>query len=621
MQAACRADPGAFHGAIARRRICWFVRDAGENGAWVFFDEDAGRWTGWDAVTGEARTFDWPESFEPWDRAFNDDDPPNWRWFEGGLTSTAFNEVDRHVLAGHGDEAALIYEGDRWNMASDGGRGGPVDSETVSRRKLLLESAKCALALKALGVKPGDRIALNMPSIPEQIYWTEGAKRMGVVYTPVFGGFSDKTLSDRIADAGARVIVTADGSFRNAQMVPFKPSYTDPALDNFVAVPVALDLLDKALGDKDLAVSGAQADLIRRTVEDVLEGEVTVERSDVMRGVGKALTAIGAGELGGDGLTPKQAAQLRIAIAEALVASPERVDAVVVVKHTGQPDLPWNEKRDHWSHDLTGKAGEDILAAAREAGFDVADEAALMALPDADFVRAIWAGSPVLPVDAEYPNFIIYTSGSTGKPKGVVHVHGGYASGVAETMPAAFGAEPGDVLYVVADPGWITGQSYLIAAALLTRVTTIVTEGSPVFPHSGRFAATIERYGVTIFKAGVTFLKSVMQNPENLKDIQRYDLSSLKCATFCAEPVSPAVQAFAMEHVTQRYINSYWATEHGGIAWTHFAGSEGFPLEANAHTYALPWIMGDVWVEDEGGECSAETSGYDRADEGGAPWR
>ncbi|MEQ8771914.1 MAG: AMP-binding protein, partial [Erythrobacter sp.] len=245
MQSACRDDPGAFHGAIAKRQICWFVPDAGARGAWAFFDEAAGHWRGWEGASGEPLSFDWPESFEPWDRAFNDDDAPNWRWFEGGLTSTAFNEVDRHVLGGHGEETALIYEGDRWNMASDGGRGGPVDSETVSRRKLLLESAKCALALKALGVKPGDRIALNMPSIPEQIFWTEGAKRMGVIYTPVFGGFSDKTLSDRIADAGARVIVTADGSFRNAQMVPFKPNYTDPALDNFIAVPVALDRQDR----------------------------------------------------------------------------------------------------------------------------------------------------------------------------------------------------------------------------------------------------------------------------------------------------------------------------------------------------------------------------------------
>ena len=621
MREACREDPGAFHGVIAKRRICWLIEDQGEHGAWAYYDEGEECWVGWDAQTGAALTLDLPEDFEPWDRAFNDDDPPNWRWFEGGLTSAAFNEVDRHVLAGHGEEAALIFEGDRWNMAAGDGRGGPVDSETVSRRKLLLESAKCALALKALGLEPGDRIALNMPSIPEQIYWTEGAKRLGIVYTPVFGGFSDKTLSDRIADAGARVVITADGSYRNAQMVPFKPNYTDPALDNFIAVPVAMELLDAALADDALEVADEHAALIRDTVSEVLAGEVTVERSDVMRGVGKALAAIGVGEGGAASMSARQSAQLRIAIASALVDSPPRVEAVVVVRHTAQPDLAWNAERDHWSHELTDAASETLLAAARDAGFDVADEEALLALRDADFVRAIWAGSAVLAVDAEYPNFIIYTSGSTGKPKGVVHAHGGYASGVAATMPAAFGAEPGDTMYVVADPGWITGQSYLIAAALLSRVTTIVTEGSPVFPHAGRFASIIERYDVDIFKAGVTFLKSVMQNPENLKDIARYDLSSLKVATFCAEPVSPAVQAFAMEHITERYINSYWATEHGGIVWTHFHGNGDFALEANAHTYPLPWILGDVWVEDaEGGDTApVEYARDDRS--GGVAWR
>ncbi|WP_234027072.1 AMP-binding protein [Erythrobacter sp. KY5] len=617
----CRNDPGAFHGALAKQQICWLVEGHGGNPAWAFYDEAAEKWTGWDASSAAPITLDLHESFEPWERAFNDDDPPNWRWFEGGLTSTAFNEVDRHVLSGHGEEAAMIFEGDRWNMASEGGRGGPVDSEVISRRKLLLESAKCALALKALGLKAGDRIALNMPSIPEQIYWTQGAKRMGIVYTPVFGGFSDKTLSDRIADAGARVVVTADGSYRNAQMVPFKPSYTDPALDNFIAVPVAMELLGQALEHGELEVAPEHAGLIRSEVAELLDGEVTVERSDVMRGVGKALTAIASGGAAGGAMTPRQAAQLRIAIASALVDSPPRVDAVVVVKHTAQPDLPWNEARDHWSDDLTAAAGEELLEAARDAGFDLSDEDALLALPDTDFTRAIWAGAPVLAVDAEYPNFIIYTSGSTGKPKGVVHVHGGYASGVAATMPAAFGAEPGDVMYVVADPGWITGQSYQIAASLLSRVTTVITEGSPVFPHAGRFASIIERYGVNVFKAGVTFLKSVMQNPENLKDIQRYDLSSLKVATFCAEPVSPAVQAFAMEHITDRYINSYWATEHGGMVWTHFADADGFPLEADAHTYPLPWIMGDVWIEDADGSSNGPVE-YERdTGTGGAPWR
>lgn len=334
-----------------------------------------------------------------------------------------------------------------------------------------------------------------------------------------------------------------------------------------------------------------------------------------MRGVGRALDDLAQGSA----LNAAQSANLRMAIASALVDSPPRVEAVVVVRHTAQPDLVWNAQRDHWSHDLTAAALGQILDAARALGLDVADEAALLALPDADFVRAIWAVSKPLPVDAEYPNFIIYTSGSTGKPKGVVHVHGGYCAGVAATMPVAFDAAPGDVMFVVADPGWITGQSYLIAGSLLCRVTTIITEGSPVFPHAGRFASIIERHKVQIFKAGVTFLKSVMQDPENLKDIQAYDMSSLKVATFCAEPTSPSVQAFAMEHVTPWYINSYWATEHGGIAWTHFYGNGDFPLRPDAHTYPLPWIVGDVWVEDP--DAPDLEFGLEREEPGGVAWR
>ncbi len=615
----CRDAPGRFHGDLAKRVLCWLLTDQGENGVWAFLDDNDGRWQGWDAHSGKPVTLDLSPDHEPWDRALNDDAPPVFRWFEGGLTNACFNEVDRHVLAGHGDERALIFEGDRWNMSSNDGRGGPIDSYPVSRKQLLLETAKCALALQDVGLKTGDRIALNMPSIPAQIYWTEAAKRLGIIYTPVFGGFSDKTLSDRIADAGARVVVTADGSYRNAQLVPFKPTYTDPAIDNFVPVKAAMELLDEALADAELGISADHAEVILQTVAELLSGEVTVERSDVMRGVGRALTTLGQ-----DGeMTARMAAQLRIAIASRLVDSPPRVDAVIVEKHTGQPDLMWNGERDHWAHDLKGSALERLLSAAREAGFDVTDEASLLALPDQDFVRAIWASCPVTPLDAEYPNFIIYTSGSTGKPKGVVHTHGGYCAGVAATMPVSFDASPGEVMYVVADPGWITGQSYLIAAALLARVTSVIAEGAPVFPHAGRFASIIERYEVSIFKAGVTFLKAVMQDPENLSDVKAYDLSSLRVATFCAEPTSPAVQAFAMEHVTPWYINSYWATEHGGIAWTHFYGNEDFPLRPDAHTYPLPWVIGDVWLEDGEGAAAEPLPGLRERDdqEGGLPWR
>ncbi len=607
IRAAFLADPGASHGEIAGRAIHWFVAGIGANGAWLA--RAAAGWEGWDAATGARVAPALPGDFAPWAQAFDGSDSPHWRWFVGGRTNACFNEVDRHVLAGHGDEAALIFEGDRWDMSADGGRGAPLDCFTVTRKRLLLETVKCAVALDALGLKAGDRIALNMPSIVPQIYWTEAAKRLGIVYTAVFGGFSEKTLSDRIADAGARVIITSDGSYRNAQVAAFKTAYTDPALDNYVAVTTALEVLAGA----ELGLSAEDAATVRDTVAATLAGETTVERSDVMRGVGRALAVLGkAGRLGA-----ADAARVRIAVASALVAMPARVEAVIVVRHTGQPDLVWRAERDRWSHELTDSALETILARARAAGFDVADEAALLALPDAALVRALWATCPPLPVDADYPLFFIYTSGSTGKPKGIVHTHA-YTGGIADTMRAAFDARPGDVIYVVADPGWITGQSYLIAGALLTRVTSVISEGSPVFPHAGRFASMIERHGVTIFKAGVTFLKSVMSDPANLHDLERYDMRGLRVATFCAEPVSPSVQAFGMAHVTPRYINSYWATEHGGIAWTH-SWDDTAPLVADAHARALPWIAGDVWVEDA--EAAGSAVPFARAGEDGVAWR
>ena len=609
MRSAVLADPGAFHGDIAATAMHWFVAEVGAEGAWLCRD-DHGHWSGWDAKTGFSVTAALPADFAPWQTAFDASDPPHWRWFVGGRTNACFSEVDRHVLAGHGDEAALVFEGDRWDMSASGGKGGPLDCFSVSRKQLLLETAKCALALQALGLKAGDRIALNMPSIVPQIFWTEAAKRVGIVYTAVFGGFSDKTLSDRICDAGARVIVTSDGSYRNAQVAAFKNAYTDPALDNFVPVAVALDILGKT----DLGLPQADAATILDTVRETLAGEVTVERSDVMRGVGRALITLGK-----EGrISTADAARVRIATASSLVTLPPRVETVIVVRHTAQPDIIWRDERDRWSHELTDAALETLLAKAREAGFAVSSQAELLALPDAEFVQAIWASSKPLPVDADYPMFFIYTSGSTGKPKGIVHAHG-YAAGVAHTMKVAFDARPGDTLFVVADPGWITGQSYLICAPLMTRVTSIVSEGSPVFPHAGRFASMIERHGVTIFKAGVTFLKSVMSDPSNLADLERYDMGGLRVATFCAEPTSPSVQAFGMQHVVPQYINSYWATEHGGIAWTHFYGNADFPLRPDAHTYPLPWIVGDVWVEEV--DAASGEALFARADEGGVPWR
>ena len=190
---------------------------------------------------------------------------------------------------------------------------------------------------------------------------------------------------------------------------------------------------------------------------------------------------------------------------------------MVVVRHAGLTERPGGAGRDRWAHELLAEAERELCRLA-----SVGTMEALRALDDRALVAALWRAAPPLPVDAEFPLFVIYTSGSTGKPKGVVHVHGGYVAGVAHTMAVSFDAVPGrDVIFVVADPGWITGQSYLITASLCCRIPGIVTEGAPVFPHAGRFASIIERHKVTIFKAGVTFLKAVMANPQNRADVER----------------------------------------------------------------------------------------------------
>ncbi|GAC1582235.1 MAG: hypothetical protein NVS4B1_19500 [Ktedonobacteraceae bacterium] len=594
---AAEENLGSFHSAIAKCQIHWFDQQLQ---AWITWNEDQQCWLGLDARTGTNVPVEYPAEHEPWQRAFNDDEPPFYRWFEGGLTNACFNEVDRHVLNGYGDEVAFYFEGDQWDPLANSGRGGPLVAFSITRKQLLFEVVKAALVLRGLGLRQSDRIALNMPNIMEQIYYIEAAKRLGVIYTSVFGGFSAKTLSDRIHDAGARVVITSDGGYRNGQVIPFKQAYVDNALDHYIPAEVAQRVVEQKL--KELGVEYTRSEEVRRIVQENLASEITLEPTDVIRAVEQALNQF-------MDMPDGEKTRIHTTIAQGLAELPPKVNAVIVVRHTGQQEIVFHD-RDRWSHELQAHALDQLLAQAQTVGVNVSSEQELLALPTPEFIKVLYAMCPTTPVDADFPLFIIYTSGSTGKPKGVVHVHGGYIVGIASTMGISFDAKPGDVMYVIADPGWITGQSYMISAALTTRITSIVAEGSPVYPNTGRYASIIERYKVNIFKAGVTFLKTVMISPQNVSEVQQYDMHTLRICTFCAEPTNPSVQQFGMDLMCPEYINSYWATEHGGIVWTHFYGNVDFPLHADAHTYPLPWIFGDVWIATDEGTGSGIRQHY-----------
>jgi acetyl-CoA synthetase len=135
---------------------------------------------------------------------------PHAQWFAGGKLNLSVNCLDRHCDAGLRNKAALIWEGE------------PGDRRVLTYHDLLRDVCKCANALRMLGVKPGDRVAIYMPMIPEIAVAMLACARIGALHTVVFGGFSAEALADRCNDAKVSVIITADGGYRRGSVVPLK---------------------------------------------------------------------------------------------------------------------------------------------------------------------------------------------------------------------------------------------------------------------------------------------------------------------------------------------------------------------------------------------------------------
>jgi acetyl-CoA synthetase len=146
---------------------------------------------------------------------------PYAKWFIGGELNVSYNCLDRHVLAGLGDRVAIHWEGE------------PGDTLTITYRQLLDEVCQFANVLKGLGVQRGDRINIYLPMIPEAVISMLACARIGAAHSVVFGGFSATSLIDRINDAEAKVLITADGGYRRGEVFPLKPA-ADEAL---VATP------------------------------------------------------------------------------------------------------------------------------------------------------------------------------------------------------------------------------------------------------------------------------------------------------------------------------------------------------------------------------------------------
>jgi acetyl-CoA synthetase len=137
--------------------------------------------------------------------------PPFAKWFVGGQLNASVNCVDRHVAAGNGAKVAIHFEGE------------PGDSREITYSELLSQVSRAAHALTELGIRKGDRVAIYLPMIPEAVVAMLACARIGAPHSVVFGGFSAQALYDRVLDADAKLVITADGGYRRGSVFPLKP--------------------------------------------------------------------------------------------------------------------------------------------------------------------------------------------------------------------------------------------------------------------------------------------------------------------------------------------------------------------------------------------------------------
>ena len=360
------------------------------------------------------------------------------RWYEDGTLNASANCLDRH-LATRGDQTAILWEGDD-----------PADAKHITYAELHEEVCRFANALKARGVKKGDRVTIYMPMVPEAAVAMLACTRIGAIHSVVFGGFSPDALAGRIQDCASTVVITADEGIRGGRPIPLKAN-TDRAL-----------------------------------------------------------------------------------------ASCPDCTTCFVVRRTGA-DVAWQDGRDVWYHEAVAAADADC---------------------------------PPEEMSAEDPMFILYTSGSTGKPKGVLHTTGGYMVYASMTHHYVFDYQDGDVYWCTADLGWVTGHSYILYGPLANGATTLMFEGVPTYPDSGRFWQVVEKHKVTIFYTAPTAIRALMREGDG--PVKTWDRSSLRLLGSVGEPINPEAWMWYHEVVGDGrcpIVDTWWQTETGGILITPLPGA------------------------------------------------
>ncbi len=410
--------------------------------------------------------------FKKWDQVFDDSKKPFFKWFVGGKCNLAYNALDRHIEEGKIlNKKAIIWEDESGRVRK------------FTYLELYTEVNKLVNALREIGVDRGDRVAIYMPNIPEIVFAMLACAKIGAMHSVVYAGFSAKALRDRIDDASAKVLFTADGSFRRGKVIDLK-SITDEAL----------------------------------------KGCKSIKK--------------------------------------------------VVVTKNNKAKVNFNKKLDVWYHDFV--KGQSEYAHCAE-------------------------------MDAEDPAFVLYTSGTTSKPKGVIHVHGGYPVNLLRTMKYVWDIKGDEVYWCTADPGWITGHSYIIYGPLLAGITTLMYEGVPDMPKPDRIWKVVEKYKVNILYTAPTLIRAMMKY--GAKWPRMHKMSTLRLLGSVGEPINPEAWKWFYKNVGKNrcpIMDTWWQTETGANMLTPLPCA---PLKAGSACKPFPGIIADV-VDKKGKSVKAGKGGF-----------